>query len=155
MTIAFTPNGQLTADGGTLARLRQIVAEDAAELGVDPPPGVSTLAADAKSETGEDAELARPPKHKERIVRVAPPADDRAIESLLTGLMAMVYVEAQRSLDDARKMDIPGQPVELRSLAVHEAYRLCKVMAMLTAALAKHRGRAQRLVIEHHVYRDV
>jgi hypothetical protein len=40
---------------------------------------------------------------------------------LLTGLMATVYAEAQRSLEEARKATIPGEPVELRSVVVHEA----------------------------------
>jgi hypothetical protein len=35
--------------------------------------------------------------------------------------MATVYVEFQRSPEEARKATIPGKPVELRRVAVHEA----------------------------------
>jgi hypothetical protein len=128
VTIAFV-DGKLTADDGTIERLSALAAEDAAEL--DGPP-------------------------KPLVVRVAPPAGDREIEALLTGLMATVYVEAQRSLEEARRATVPGAPIEMRSVSVHEACRLSKAFAMLTVALARHKNKTQRLVIEHrHEHRRI
>jgi hypothetical protein len=72
---------------------------------------------------------------------------------MIGSLLPVVFLEAMTSLNEARKATVPGASIEMRSVAVHGAYRLA--LAMLTVALAKHRGRAQRLVIERYVHRGV
>jgi hypothetical protein len=83
-------------------------------------------------------------------LRLPPAPSDDKIEALIGSLMPVVYVEAMKSFDEARRMTVPGQPVELRDVHISQGTRLCRAFAELTVALAKHRGKAQRLVIEHH-----
>jgi hypothetical protein len=78
-----------------------------------------------------------------------------SVEAKLLGLIAEVGVEASRSLRIAREAVVPGELVEARAIAVNDAYRLSKAMAMLTVALSRHQGKSQRLILEHHVHRGV
>jgi hypothetical protein len=84
-----------------------------------------------------------------RTIKVGPPASDEAVEGMLTSLMGEVYIECRRSLSLAASAVVPGAPIEPRATAIHEAYRLARAMAMLTVALARHRGKPQKLTIEH------
>jgi hypothetical protein len=127
MGIEVSDVGKLTVDSATLAELKALAAEGEAELAASDPP--------------------------ERAIKVGPPAGDREIEALLTGLMGAVYAEARRSFEMARSMSAAGAMVGLRDLHVTQGAKLCNALSMLTVALARHRGKAQRLVIEHFVHR--
>jgi hypothetical protein len=92
----------------------------------------------------------------ERIIHVAPPADDRSIEALLTSLMAETYVEAQRSFAMARGHSAAGQLAGMRDVHIAQGARLCNALSMLTVALARHKGKPARVMVEHHhVYQRV
>jgi hypothetical protein len=74
---------------------------------------------------------------------------DQGIEATLVQLMAEVGVEASLPPAGPRSV-VPGGLVEARSVAVSDASRLCRAMAMLTVALAKHQGKVveQKIVVE-------
>jgi hypothetical protein len=93
-----------------------------------------------------------PRKPKERVLRLRPAPSDEAIEAMIGALLPVVFLEAMTSLNEARKANIPGAPIETRSVAVHEAYRLCKAMATLSDALANRRDRGRRFVTVEHVH---
>jgi hypothetical protein len=89
------------------------------------------------------------PEQPEVVVKVAPAPPDEAVAGLLGGLMPVVYIEAMRSFEQARQ----SGTVEMRDVHISQGYKLAKALAMLTAALARHNGKNQRMVIEHHVRR--
>ena len=100
------------------------------------------------------------PSRPERVVQVSPPADDRSIEALLTTLMAEAFVEARRSFAMARGCSVAGQPVGMRDVHIGQGTRLCNALSMLTVALARHKGKPARVVVEHrhqhhHVHQRV
>jgi hypothetical protein len=76
------------------------------------------------------------------------------VEAKLLGLIAEVGVEASRSLRLAREAVVPGDLVEARTIAVTDAYRLSKSMAMLTEALSRHRGKFETKVTVQHFRGD-
>jgi hypothetical protein len=116
--------------------------ERATELGSEPPPTFTAVAVNARRD--------EPPGPKELVVRVNPPASDEAIEALLTSLMAETFVEAQRSFAMARGCSVAGQPAGLRDTHIGQGARLCRAFAEMTVALARHKGKPARIVMEHH-----
>jgi hypothetical protein len=100
------------------------------------------------------AELAEERRHEERVVRVSPPAGDREIEALLTGLMAEAFTEARRSFEMARGMSVAGQPVGMRDMHVSQGVRLSNAVAALSLALSRHKGKGERMVIEHRHHHE-
>jgi hypothetical protein len=104
---------------------------------------------EVSSETLQD--LAEPKPKPPLVVKVAPPPSDDAVAGMLGGLMGVTYLEALKSFDMARKAtELPG----LRDVYVSQAYRLSKAMAMLTEALARHRDKPSRIMMEHHHHHE-
>jgi hypothetical protein len=87
----------------------------------------------------------------ERVVRVAAPATDEAVAGMLTSLMGVCYVEAMRSLDLAARATVPGASIEPRRVAIGEAAKLARAMAMLSDALSRRQGKAfeQKIVVQY------
>jgi hypothetical protein len=129
MGIAVKPDGRLTADPTTIERLRQLVAEDAAELGHD---------------DGADGVV--------DVLRVAPALGDKEIEALLGGLMPVVYIEAQKAFRLARTEARPGGNVYTYEACIGQAARLTRAFAELVEALARHRGKGQQKIVVQHLY---
>jgi hypothetical protein len=132
--ITVTRDGRLTTDSATLARLKALVAQDEAAL---------------------YAQRLSPRRPWPPKGDVQPVATDDDIERTLIGLIGEVSVEAKRSFQLAREAVVPGGMVEMRSIAVNEACRLSKALALMVIALSRHRGKSQRLIIEHYVHRSV
>jgi hypothetical protein len=126
----MTPDGRLRADSATIARLQRLCAEDAAAL--EP----------------------RPPREPCRPAAAVKPTDED-IEQVILGLIAEAHREAMRSFELARNHTRPGELVDMRDIHVHQGERLARAVADLTVALARHRGKPQKLILEHFVHRGV
>ena len=62
-------------------------------------------------------------------------------------------VVKSRSFGLAQQCAFPGGE-QLRSVHIGQAARLATAFGELTGALSRHRGKSQRLIIEHHVQRE-
>jgi hypothetical protein len=59
-------------------------------------------------------------------LRLQPAPSDEQVEAMLGGLMPLVFIEAAKSFELARRSTAPGEPVELRDLYLRQAARLSK-----------------------------
>ena len=71
---------------------------------------------------------------------------------MLGGLMPLVFVEAAKSFELARRSTASGEPVELRDLYLRQGARLSKALVSLSDALANRRDRGRRFVTVEHVH---
>jgi hypothetical protein len=134
-------SGKLMASASTIERLRALCTEDAKALGCEPPEPV-----EAASQTSSKP-VSSP---REQVVQVAPSPSDAEIEALLGSLMATVYVQAMKSFEEARKATVAGQPVAMRDIHIHQGARLTRACAEVAVALARHKEKPARIVMEHH-----
>jgi hypothetical protein len=135
--VVLRPDGRLTADSGTIERLKRLCAEDAKAL-------------------RESSRPERPPSPQpvdDDGTRLRASDDD--IEVCLAGLMTEVAKEAKRCFALARDATVEGGLIEARSVHLYHGARLAKAFAALTVALSRHRGKSQRLILEHYVHRGV
>jgi hypothetical protein len=86
-----------------------------------------------------------PPKAKERVIRVAPAPGDAEIEAVLGALAAESFAAAMRSFELARGATL----VELRDVHAHQAARLTRACAEVSAALMRSRGKCDRVVVQY------
>jgi hypothetical protein len=133
--------GAAAKASGPADAVAQLEAEIDAKMRERMPQAYAEMLEARRERTGE------PPP--ERIVRVSPPASDEAIEALLTTLMTEAFVEAQRSFAMARGCSAAGQPAGMRDIHFAQGARLCNALGMLTVALARHKGRPARVMVEH------
>jgi hypothetical protein len=89
----------------------------------------------------------------ESVVRVAEPPSDQAIEAMIGALMIESFAAASRSFGLAQQCAFPGGE-QLRSVHIGQAARLATAFGELVGAHARHRGKSQRLILEHHVRRE-
>jgi hypothetical protein len=134
--VTVRPDGRLTADSATIERLKRLCAEDAEAL-------------------RESSRLEKPPSPQPVDDGTRLCASDDDIEICLAGLMTEVAREAKRCFALAREAVVPGELIEARSIHLHHGARLCRAFAEMTVALARHRGKSQRLILEHYVHRGV
>jgi hypothetical protein len=129
--VVLRPDGRLVATPDAIAKLKRLCEEDAAALQLEEPE--------------------RHPPSQLGSLR----ASDGDIEANLAALMTEVAFEAKRCFALAREAVVPGGEVEARSVHLDYGTRLCRAYAEMTVALSRHRGRSQRLILEHFVHRGV
>jgi hypothetical protein len=134
--VRLRADGKLVADGGTIERLKLVCAEDAETF-------------------RESSRPERPPYPQSVDDDARLRASDDDIEVCLAGLMTEVAREAKRCFALARDVTVEGGLIEARSAHLHHGARLAKAFAALTVALSRHRGKSQRLILEHYVQRGV
>jgi hypothetical protein len=128
--VTVTPDGRLTADSATIARLKALVAEDAMTLqGIDD----------------------RVDRVDDVVVRVAPAPGDDEVEALLGSLMVESYAAASRSYGLARRSTAPGESIALRDVYLHQAARLTRACAEVAIALMRHRGKGCQTIYVQHI----
>jgi hypothetical protein len=142
--VTVSPSGRLQADSETIQRLRQLCSEDEVEL------GHHVLRAGGRDGANDGAHDGGG-QDRAAILRVAPPAGDREIEAMLTGLMIEVYAEARKAFRLARTEARPGGNVYTYEACSSQAARLCRAYAELSMALDRRRGKGhhQKIVVEH------
>jgi hypothetical protein len=124
--VTLSPSGKLLASPDTIAELRRLCREDAASLQPEPP------------ERPASAQL-----------------DDAGIEGVLASLLAEVHQAAMQSFRLAREHSYAGSEVAIYDACVGHGARLARAAAELAIVISRHKGKSQRLILEHFVHRGV
>jgi hypothetical protein len=85
----------------------------------------------------------------QRVLRLQPAPTDDKIETMIGGLMPLLFLEAAKSLELARRSAATGELVAVRDAYVNQGARLSVALATLSEALRRRRGKVERMVIEH------